>query len=93
MNPMETTSVYWHFPMLIVTVSLVYSATRFEKWDQIVREAIFWGLRMTMFLAAIGVGLHVFAALDRKGLWIATGVVVVGLIIYYFVLKPRFKSG
>lgn len=51
------TSIYWHFPILIVTVSLVYSATRFERWDHILREALYWGLRMTGFLAAIGVGL------------------------------------
>jgi hypothetical protein len=59
-------SVYWHFPVLIVTVSLVYSATRFERWDQILKEALFWGLRMTGFLVAIGVALYLVTVLDPR---------------------------
>jgi hypothetical protein len=89
MNPMETTSVVWHFPMLIVTVSLVYAATRFEHWGQIIREAISWGLRMTIFLAGIGVGLHVLSALDWAGMWIAVGCIVAAWIAYSIVSKPR----
>jgi ABC-type Fe3+ transport system permease subunit len=48
-------SIYWHLPILIVVVSLVYSATRHDSWDKIVREAVHWGVRMTTFLVAIGV--------------------------------------
>jgi hypothetical protein len=51
-------SVYWHLPVLIVVISLVYSATRFEQWQNIVREAVRWGLRMTGFLCAIAVCLY-----------------------------------
>jgi hypothetical protein len=54
-------SVYWHLPVLIVVISLVYSATRFEEWQNIVREAARWGLRMTGFLFAIAVGLYVLS--------------------------------
>ena len=55
---------YWHLPMLIVLISLVYSATRFERWDAILHEALRWGLRMGGFLAAIA------AALFLLSLWI-----------------------
>jgi hypothetical protein len=46
-------SVYWHLPIMIVLISLVYSATRFEQWRSIFREAFRWGIRMIAFLIAI----------------------------------------
>jgi hypothetical protein len=52
---------YWHLPILIVVISLVYSATRFERWDAILREAVRWGLRMTLFLGAIAAALFVLS--------------------------------
>lgn len=52
---------YWHLPLLIVVISLVYSATRFDRWDQILHEAFRWGIRMTGFLATIVVILFVLA--------------------------------
>ena len=93
MNPMETTSVAWHFPMLIVTVSLVYGATRFENWNQIIREAISWGLRMTLFLAGIGIGLHVLSSLDGLGMWIVIGCMISGWVAYSLLSKPRADRG
>jgi hypothetical protein len=53
--------VYLHLPILILVISLVYSATRFERWDNIVRETLRWGLRMAMFLCGIGVVLYVIS--------------------------------
>ena len=44
---------YWHLPLLIVLVSLVYSATRYDQWGPIVHEAVRWGLRLTAFIACI----------------------------------------
>jgi hypothetical protein len=41
-------------PLLIVVVSLVYSATRYDQWGPILREALRWGVRLTAFLGAIG---------------------------------------
>jgi hypothetical protein len=52
-------SIYWHLPILIVVVSIVYSATRYDSWRQIFREAFRWGLRMALFL--VGIGLALFA--------------------------------
>ncbi|HZT79445.1 MAG TPA: hypothetical protein VFA26_04465 [Gemmataceae bacterium] len=59
--PLAAVSFYWHLPLLIVLVSLVYSATRFDQWGPILREAVRWGLRLTGFLVAIMVILFVLA--------------------------------
>jgi hypothetical protein len=42
-------------PLLVVTISLVYSATRFDQWGPILREAVRWGGRLVAFLVGIGV--------------------------------------
>ena len=54
-------SIYWQLPVLIVVISLVYSATRFDQWGSILREAVRWGVRMTSFLLVIAVILFVLA--------------------------------
>ena len=47
-------SIYWFdLPLLIVLVSLVYGATRYDQWGPIVHEAVRWGLRLTAFIACI----------------------------------------
>jgi hypothetical protein len=56
-------SIYWHLPILVVVISLVYSATRYDQWGPIMREAFRWGLRLTGFLAAIGLILFLLASL------------------------------
>ena len=48
-----------HLPILVVIVSLVYSATRFDQWGAIGREAVRWGLRLVGFLAAVAGVLYV----------------------------------
>ena len=58
MNPLFGASIYWHLPVMLIVVSLVYSATRFDPLDLIVREALRWGFRMASFLAMIGVVLY-----------------------------------
>ncbi|QVL32459.1 hypothetical protein KIH39_00650 [Telmatocola sphagniphila] len=59
MNPLLATgSIYWHLPVMLFVVSLVYSATRFDPLDLILREAFRWGIRMASFLAMIGVVLY-----------------------------------
>ena len=40
-------------PLAIVLISLVYSATRFDDWGSIFREAFRWGLRLLGFLGGI----------------------------------------
>ena len=51
----------WHLPVLIVVISLVYSATRFDQWGSIFREAFRCGLRMTAFLFGIALVLYLVA--------------------------------
>lgn len=61
LEPVLATSYYWHLPVLIVIISLVYSATRFDEWGPILRESLRWGLRLAAFLGAIVLVLYVLA--------------------------------
>lgn len=45
-------------PLLIVLISLVYSATRYDQWSAILREAFRWGIRLAGFLVGIAVVLY-----------------------------------
>jgi hypothetical protein len=60
-GPLLAAAFYWHLPVLIVVISLVYSATRYDEWGSIFREALRWGLKLTMFLASIVVVLYLLA--------------------------------
>jgi hypothetical protein len=53
--------IYWHLPVLIVVISLVYSATRFDEWPAIFRDAVRWAVRVAGFLLAIGLALFAVA--------------------------------
>jgi hypothetical protein len=53
-------NMFWHLPILIVIISLVYSATRYDEWGPIFREALRWGLRLAGFLVVIGVALYLW---------------------------------
>src|SRR3954452_14801833 len=46
-------SLYWPLPLVIILISLVYSATRYDQWNLILREAFRWGVRLTGFLFAV----------------------------------------
>jgi hypothetical protein len=46
-------SIYWHLPFLVLAISLVYSATRYDQWDAILQETFRWGLRMFAFMFVI----------------------------------------
>ena len=60
MTPMfASASIYWDLPVLLVAFSLVYSATRHDRWDRILREALGWGVRVGGFLLMVGVVLYV----------------------------------
>ena len=54
---------YVHVPVLLILISLVYSATRFDQWNLILREALRWGLRLLLFLVVIVVVLYAVATL------------------------------
>jgi hypothetical protein len=54
---------YVHVPVLLVLISLVYSATRFDQWDLILREAVRWGVRLLGFLLVIVVVLYALSTI------------------------------
>ena len=54
---------YVHVPVLLILISLVYSATRFDDWNLILREAVRWGLRLLLFLVVIVVVLYALATI------------------------------
>ena len=54
-------NLYVHLPIMIVLISLVYSATRYEGWANIFQEAFRWGLRMLGFLCGIAVVLYILS--------------------------------
>jgi hypothetical protein len=56
-------NMYWHLPVVIVLVSLVYSATRFDQWQAILRDTFRWCLRLAGFLASIALVLYFFSLL------------------------------
>lgn len=55
-------SIYWHLPILLVVVSLVYSATRYDNWNSILYEAGRWGFRMAGFLGLIALALYLLSS-------------------------------
>lgn len=59
MSLIAATSIYWHLPILLVLVSLVYSGTRYDDWNQIVVEAGRWIVNMLTFLGGIALALWV----------------------------------
>ncbi|MDB5308591.1 MAG: hypothetical protein JWO38_2793 [Gemmataceae bacterium] len=54
-------SIYWDLPVLLVVVSLVYAATRHDRWDKILYEGFGWGIRIAGFLFAIGLVLYLLS--------------------------------
>ena len=54
-------SIYWDLPVLLVIVSLVYAATRHDRWDKILHEGFGWGIRIVGFLFAIGLVLYLLS--------------------------------
>ena len=59
-TPLFAYNIYLiHLPILIVLVSLVYSATRYDQWGPIFWEALRWGGRLAGFLAAVAAVLWV----------------------------------
>jgi hypothetical protein len=54
-------SIYWDLPVLLVVVSLVYAASRHDRWDKILAEGFSWGLRITVFLVGIGLALYLLS--------------------------------
>ena len=54
-------AIYWHLPLMLLVISLVYSATRHEDWDDILIEAFRWGIRMFGFMLMVAAVLFVYS--------------------------------
>ena len=84
-------SIYWNLPILLIAVSLVYSATRHDRWDRILKEAATWILRMTFFLGGLGGILYILSTYPH--LWpYAAAIGIVGTIIYYAASTSLFRK-
>jgi len=81
-------SIYWDLPVLLVVFSLVYSATRHDRWDRILWEAAGWGLRVGGFLLAVGVALYVFSSYPDYWPYLAAAVLL--LVLGYMGLSAVF---
>ena len=87
--PFAAASIYWDLPVLLIAVSLVYSATRHDRWDRIVREAAGWIVRMVGFLGGLGVVLYLLSTYPH--LWPYAAVIgAIGTVIYYAVTLKVF---
>lgn len=60
---MINVSMYAQLVPLLIVISLVYSATRYDDWPEIFVEAYRWGSRMLMFMASIFVAMYVLSLL------------------------------
>jgi hypothetical protein len=60
---LATLNMYIQLPVLIVIISLVYAATRYDEWGSILNEAARWGGRMVLFLVSIGAVLYLVATI------------------------------
>ena len=58
---MTNVSMYVQLPLLLIIISMVYSATRYDDWSDIFLEAFRWGTRMLGFMLAIGVAMYALA--------------------------------
>ena len=80
MTPLFAASIYWDLPVLLIVFSLVYSATRHDRWDRILRESVGWGVRVGGFLFLVGLGLYVFSTYPDRWPYLLAGVVVLVLL-------------
>lgn len=58
-------SIYLHLPLMLLVISLVYSASRHEQWDEILVEAFRWGIRMFGFMLIVAAVLFIVSFLLR----------------------------
>ena len=84
-------NMYYQLPVLLIAVSLVYSATRHDRWDRILLEAGGWIFRMVSFLGGLGVALYVLTTYPK--LWpYAAGAFAAIMAGYYLVTSSLFRK-
>lgn len=90
MTPLFAYSIYWDFPILLATFSLVYAATRHDRWDRILWEAGGWAVRIGGFLAGVGVTLFVLSTYLNKWPYLIAAGVLFG--VGYLAIHRPWKS-
>ena len=89
--PFAAASIYWDLPVLLIAVSLVYSATRHDRWDRIVKEAAGWIVRMVGFLGGLGIVLYILSTYPH--LWLPAAIIGgIGTIVYYAFTTSIFRK-
>jgi hypothetical protein len=84
-------SLFYHLPLLLIVISLVYTATRHDRWDRLLWEAVGWVVRMGGFLAGLGGLLYLFSSYPRYAPYLGA-VLGVCLAVYYLITSPWFRK-
>jgi hypothetical protein len=64
LTPLFAHNIYLiDLPLLVVLISLVYSATHYDHWRPIFREALRCGLRLVVFLGGVALILYLLVRL------------------------------
>jgi hypothetical protein len=80
---LSTHSIYViDLPLLVVLISLVYSATRYDEWSAIFHEAFRWGIRLVTFLGFITVVLYLVNSFNLMLFLLCVAGGVIALILY-----------
>ncbi len=79
-------------PLLVVLISLVYSATRYDDWSDILLEAVRWGIRLVGFLATITVELYLVNSYSLSVFVVANALLAVGALLYV-VIGLQLRTG
>ncbi|QDU60685.1 hypothetical protein Pan216_15340 [Planctomycetes bacterium Pan216] len=74
-------NMHWYLPPLVIAVSLVYSATRYEDWGLIWRHAIRWALYILAFLGSAYLVLFLIS-IEIPFFWLV--LVVLGLAFVFY---------
>lgn len=82
MKPLFAVSIYVHLPIFLIVFSLVYSATRHDRWDRIFAEALSWGVRVGGFLLMVGLGLFIASTYPDQWPYLLAGAGVVAVLWY-----------
>jgi hypothetical protein len=76
-------------PLLVVLISLVYSATRFDEWSAILHESFRWGRNLLGFLGFITYNLYL---LNSFNLFLAIAEICVLVIAFILYLVNAFQT-
>lgn len=82
LSPLFAFSMYLQLPLLIVVISLVYSATRHDDWPGILQEAFRWGLRMAFFLGMIAGNIFILVTVPFWAFLVILGGQLVVFLVY-----------